>query len=121
VGAAIGVIVTSDNGSCDLTVGSAEKVSIYCDLGDLSATIDEAVAQTGSGFETGFGSIYLSVPADGVFSVQATGDSVTAEDMPDECVLNAASESAKTLSCNGATTDDPVYEANADGDVIFTF
>lgn len=63
-----------------------------------------------------------------MFSVRAaaiSGGTVTAENLPSGCTLNAASESAKTLSCGGATTDDPIYDVEADGTslagVVLTF
>ncbi len=118
VGAAMGVLVTSENGGCDLATGSASEISAHCDNGDMTATIDAAVPQTGAGFSTGNGSITLFLPTDGVFSVQAqalAGGTVSVENMPSTCELNAASDDSKTLSCNGATVDDPVYQAMADG------
>jgi hypothetical protein len=128
VGDAAGVLVTSDNGGCDIVAGVASEISVYCDNGDIRASIDGVTPQFGNGFSTGNGSITLAVPGDAVFSVQAeslAGGSVTAENMPDDCVLNEASASAKTLSCNGATTEDPVYTVKADGtslaDVVLTF
>jgi hypothetical protein len=118
VGAAVGVIVTSDNGGCDIRTGSASDVSVHCDNGDLTASIDEVSAQTGSGFSTGNGSIELSLPSEGVFSVQAQaldGGVVTINRLPDTCGVNEASDAAKTVSCNGATTQDPIYVADAQG------
>jgi hypothetical protein len=128
VAAASGVIVDSDNGDCDVTTGVASEITIQCDNGDLSASISDVTAQTGAGFSTGNGSIALSLPAGEVFSVQAAalaGGTVSVENMPSECTLAVASESAKTLSCNGATTEDPVYQVQADGtslaDVVLSF
>jgi hypothetical protein len=128
VGDAIGVIVDSDNGSCDIATGVASEISVHCDNGDLSASISDVTSQAGSGFSTGNGSITLSLPADAVFSVQAAalaGGTVTAENLPSGCTLEAASDHAKTLSCNGATTDDPIYQVKADGtslaDVVLVF
>jgi hypothetical protein len=124
VGAAMGVSVTSNNGSCVVTTGAASEVSVSCDNGGIEGTIEAEIAQTGSGFFSGNGDIVLSVPADGVFSVQASTDfgSVIAENMPESCELNGTVDSAKTLSCNGATTEDPIYDAYTEnGDVVFTF
>jgi hypothetical protein len=128
VGGAMGVLVTSDNGSCDIATGVASEISVHCDNGDLSASISDVTAQSGSGFSTGNGSITLSLPAGAVFSVQAAalaGGTVTVENLPSACTLAVGSESAKTLSCNGATTDDPVYQVEADGtslaDVVLSF
>jgi hypothetical protein len=128
VGGAMGVLVTSDNGGCDIATGAASEISVHCDNGDLSASISDVTAQNGSGFSTGNGSITLSLPAGAVFSVQAAalaGGTVTAENLPAGCTLAVGSESAKTLSCNGATTDDPVYQVEADGtslaDVVLSF
>jgi hypothetical protein len=117
VGAAVGVSVTSQNGSCDVATGTSD-VSIHCDNGDLTATVDAASPQTGSGFSTGNGSITLTLPADGVFSVQAqalAGGAVNVQNLPASCATNAASNSSKTVSCNGATSADPIYTAKADG------
>jgi hypothetical protein len=128
VAAASGVIVQSEVGSCDVVAGAASEISIHCDVGDLSASISDVTAQTGTGFSTGNGSIALSLPAGEVFSVMAAalaGGTVSVENMPAECTLAVGSESAKTLSCNGATTDDPIYEVQADGtslaDVVLSF
>jgi DUF4097 and DUF4098 domain-containing protein YvlB len=128
VAAANGVIVKSENGSCDVVTGAASKISIRCDNGLLSASISDVTGQSGTGFSTGNGSIALSLPARAVFSVQAAalaGGTVSVENMPAECTLAVASESAKTLSCNGATTADPVYQVRADGtsgaDVVLSF
>jgi hypothetical protein len=118
VGAAVGVIVTSDNGGCDIATGSASEVSVHCDNGDLTATIDAVSSQFGSGFSTGNGSVELSLPSEGVFSVQAQaldGGVVTINGLPDTCSVNEASDAAKTVSCNGATTQDPIYVALAEG------
>ncbi len=127
-GGAMGVLVTSDNGGCDVATGAASEISVHCDNGDLSASIADVTAQSGSGFSTGNGSITLDLPGDAVFSVQAAalaGGTVTADNLPSGCVLAAASESAKTLSCNGATTENPVYQVKADGtslaDVVLRF
>lgn len=128
VGAAVGVVVTSNNGGCDIATGAASDVSVHCDNGDLSASVAAASSQTGSGFSTGNGSITLSLPSDGIFSVQAqalAGGSVIIEGLPDACSVAEASNAAKTVSCNGATTQDPIYVAEADGtglaDVILSF
>jgi hypothetical protein len=128
VGAAAGVVVTSSNGGCDIRTGSASEVSVHCDNGDLTASIDAASAQTGSGFSTGNGSVELSLPSEGVFSVQAQaldGGDVRINGLPDACSVNEASDAAKTVSCNGATTEDPIYVAEAEGtglaDVILNF
>jgi hypothetical protein len=128
VGDAPAVIVDSENGSCNVNAGWAERISVYCDNGDLTASIDASVPQTGSGFATGNGSVELWLPPDGVFSVQAqalAGGVVTVADAPSSCVLATASEGSKTLSCNGATELDPVYVVVADGtslaDVVLRF
>lgn len=128
VGDAPAVIVDSENGSCNVNAGWAERISVYCDNGDLTASIDASVPQTGSGFATGNGSVDLSLPADGVFSVQAqalAGGVVTVEGEPSSCVVAEASAGSKTLSCNGATDLDPVYVVVADGtslaDVVLRF
>lgn len=128
VGGAVGVLVTSENGDCDVDAGGAAEISIACDNGDISASIEDVVEQSGSGFSTGNGAIRLSLPSDQVYSVQAAalaGGTVTAENLPSGCALNEASESAKTVSCNGATDEDPVYAVEADGtslaDVVLAF
>jgi hypothetical protein len=128
VAAANGVIVNSEVGGCDIATGAASEISIRCDVGDLSASISDVTEQTGTGFSTGNGSIALSLPAHAVFSVQAAalaGGTVSVENLPAECTLAVASESAKTLSCNGATTEDPIYQVKADGtslaDVVLSF
>jgi hypothetical protein len=127
VGSATAVTLTSGNGSCELVTGAAD-VSVHCENGDLSARLDTATPQSGQGFVTDNGSITLTLPPDGVFSVQAQalgGGSVKVEHLPGACTVNAASDAAKTLSCNGATDADPVYTAKADGtglaDVTLTF
>ena len=106
VGDAVGVEVTSNNGDCEVATGNASDVSVH----------------------TGNGSITLSLPSDGLFSVQAqalAGGRVIVDDLPDACSVNEASDAAKTVSCNGATTEDAIYVAEADGtslaDVILSF
>jgi hypothetical protein len=127
VGDSPSLVLTSENGDCDLTTGYAEHISVHCDNGDLRASVLGIAPQSGSGFSTGNGSIELSFPSDGVFSVQAqalAGGSVIS-DVPSSCLVNAASDAAKTVSCNGATDLDPVYSAVADGtglaDVVLSF
>jgi len=127
VGDSPSLILTSENGDCDLTTGYAEHISVHCDNGDLRASVLGIAPQSGSGFSTGNGSIELSFPSDGVFSVQAqavAGGSVVT-DVPSSCLTNAASGAAMTVSCNGATALDPVYSAVADGtglsDVVLSF
>jgi hypothetical protein len=119
VGDAVGVVVNSDNGSCNIATGAAENVSIACGNGDLEASIAAVPAtQSGTGFTTDNGEIVLALPADGKFSVQAQahdGGTVQVNGTPSGCTVNAASESAKTVACNGATTADPIYAANAHG------
>lgn len=128
VGAAVGVVVTSNNGGCDIATGSASDISVHCDNGDLTASIDAVSVQSGSGFSTGNGSVELSLPSDGIFSVQAqalAGGIVAINGLPASCSVNEASDAAKTVSCNGATSQDPIYVAEADGtslaDVILSF
>jgi hypothetical protein len=117
VGTAVGVTVTSDNGACDVAT-AASDVSVHCDNGDLTASIDAVTPQTGSGFSTGNGSITLSLPSDGAFSVEAqalAGGVVNVEHLPAACAVNMASNAAKTVSCNNATDADPIYTVKADG------
>lgn len=128
VGAAPGVIVTSDNGDCDLVVGRAERISVHCDNGDLRARVQEPAPQSGSGFSTGNGSIDLLLPPNGVFNVQAQalgGGVVLTRNVPSSCWLAPASDASKTLGCNGASGLDPIYSAVADGtalaDVVLRF
>ena len=128
VGAAVAVIVSSNNGSCDIATGSASNIDVHCDNGDLEASVSGVAPQAGSGFSTGNGSITLSLPSDAVFSVRAlalAGGTVEFDRLPDTCSVNALSDASKTVSCNGATTDDPEYTATADGtslaDVILVF
>jgi hypothetical protein len=126
---AFGLIATSDNGSCDVVTGIAEHVSVRCENGDLRATIESIPPfLDGNGFQTGNGSIHLRLPVDGVYSVSAeaiAGGTVVVEDLPSNCSVAEASAAAKTVSCNGATSEDPVYWATADGtglaDVVLEF
>lgn len=125
---ALGLVATSENGSCDVVTGVVEQLSVRCENGDLRGVIQWIWPQTGSGFQTGNGSIYLELPEDGVYSVSAeavAGGQVVVEDLPASCSVNAASEAAKTVSCNGATDQDPLYWATADGtslaDVVLSF
>jgi hypothetical protein len=126
VGDSPSLILTSDNGDCDLVTGAAEHISVHCDNGDLRARVQGLAPQTGSGFSTGNGSIQLAVPRDGQFNVQAQalgGGSVVSR-IADRCLV-LGSDAAKTASCNGATVLDPIYSAVADGtglaDVVLTF
>ena len=119
VGSAIGVLVTSDNGGCDVETGSARDISVSCDNGDLERPDFGGISDSvnGSGFSTGNGSITLALPAGGVFSVQAQalgGGEVVINGAPATCPVNEASPSAKTVSCNGATAADPIYQATAE-------
>jgi len=120
VGAAAGVVVHSGNGSCNVAAGSSD-VSVECKNGDLVASIDAPAPQTGSGFVTDNGSITLNLPSDGVFSVEAQaadGGTVSVDGLPDACTVDAASDASQTVSCNGATSDDPIYQVTAYGTAL---
>ena len=128
VGAAVGLTVTSDNGGCEIASGAAANIDVHCDNGDLDASISGVAPQAGSGFSTGNGSITLSLPSDGAYSVQAealAGGIVDVQNLPGVCTVNEASDAAKTVSCNDGTSADPVYTVSADGtslaDVILVF
>jgi hypothetical protein len=118
--------VNQDNGSTEVDfVGDATAVQVWSRNGDCEVATGNASAVS---VQTGNGSITLSLPSDGLFSVQAqalAGGEVIVDDLPDACSVNEASDSAKTVSCNGATTEDPIYGAVADGtslaDVILSF
>lgn len=119
VGDARGVLLNSENGRCEVAAGGAELIDLYCGNGDLSASV-AAVPETfvSGDFETGNGTIVLSFPAAAKFNVQAQahdGGVVDVTNVHTGCAVNASSESAKTISCNGATSEDPVYTANAHG------
>jgi len=109
----------SKNGSCSVGVGFARAIDVQCGFGDLAGFVP-AVPE---GFETarfltGRGDIGLRFPADYVFSVRAiseTGgqvDTTNAQDVG--CDVLIASDSSKTVVCNGATQADPVYDVVAD-------
>jgi hypothetical protein len=105
VAAAVGVVVDNNNGSCDVVTGSASSVSV----------------------NTGNGTITLTFPADGVFNVQAQAmaGGVVQNNLAGCAVVEGSTASAMTISCNGATSADPVYSAVADGtslaDVVLSF
>jgi hypothetical protein len=113
--------LTSNNGSCSVGVGFARTIDVECGFGDLTGVVPVVPEgfETAS-FLTGRGDIDLRFPADYVFSVRAlskTGgqvDVTNAEDVG--CDVLVASDSSKTVVCNGATQADPVYEVVADAE-----
>ena len=120
VGGALGVVLRSDNGSCQVNAGAAANIDLYCDNGGLTARVTDIATNFESGkFVTGNGSIELTFPAGGVFSIAARAmdggvvDTTSAEAAG--CLVQVASEASKTVSCNGATVADPEYSAQAQG------
>jgi hypothetical protein len=126
--------LTSQNGSCTVGLGLASVVDVECYFGDLTGVVPLVPEgfQTAS-LETGRGDIELRFPADYVFSVRAiskTGGQVDVTNAQDVgCDVLIASESSKTVVCNGATQEDPVYDVVADAtpeamlahDVVLSF
>jgi hypothetical protein len=116
-----GFTMVSENGSCDVGLGSARAVDLLCGFGDLTVNVP-VIAQNfeSATLRTGRGDIELRFPADGVFSVRALSNTGGSVDMSDAeasgCSVLVASESSKTAVCNGATEDDPVYDVTADAE-----
>lgn len=120
-GAATSFELSSANGDCRAHTGSsASNVNVSCDNGELTATLGGVPAGSlGGRFVTGNGGVNLTLPSGLRFNVQAqalaggivdTGNVATSG-----CTVQVASEASKTISCNGATSADPVYTAIADG------
>lgn len=121
VGRASELIVNSENGSCEVSTGSASVVDVYCDSGSLYGSIGDIPADFASAsLRTGRGNIQLVFPPGGVFVVQALSRSGGLVDVGTAeaagCTVEAASDSSKTISCNGGTSEDPLYEVIADDD-----
>ena len=124
----------SENGSCSVGAGFARAIDVECGFGDLTGVVP--VVPEGfetADFATGRGDIDLRFPADYVFSVRAlskTGGRVEVTNAQDVgCDVLVASDSSKTVVCNGATQADPVYNVVADAapdamiahDVVLSF
>lgn len=111
--------LVNENGSCDLNVGLATVIHVKCGFGDLTGAVPEVPESLETAtFETGRGDIELRFPDDEVFSVRAlsaTGGLVDVTHAEQAgCSVLVASESSKTVVCNGATQNDPVYDVAAD-------
>lgn len=114
--------VQSDNGSCDVNVGSARRVVVACGNGSLSGSVASVPADFESAeFVTQNGDIELNFPSSGVFSVSAYSEGGGIVDVGNAesagCTVEASAESSKTISCGGATDQDPVYTVNAEGNL----
>ena len=114
---AASVDVSSGNGSCGVVAGSPKTISVSCDNGDMTASLDGIAADSqGGSFTTGNGSIDLAMPS-GKFNVQAVahdgGKVNTAKNA--DCTVAGDAPDSKTVSCGGATTADPIYKADANG------
>jgi hypothetical protein len=128
-GNATSVKLNSGNGSCSVTSSAvATSVDLFCKNGDISANISGAPAGSGPrSIRAGLGDIGLSfVGATQPFNVQALApDGVvnTVNDVGAGCTVNAAAPNSKTISCNGGTSADPVFQVNADSlsDITLTF
>jgi len=120
-GAARSFELTSDNGSCRVHTGStAFSVNVSCANGELEATLGGVPAGAlGGRFASGNGGLALTLPSGQRFSIQAQalagGIVDTGTVATSGCTVQVASEASKTISCNGATSADPVYTAVADG------
>jgi hypothetical protein len=128
-GNATSVKLNSGNGSCSVTSSAvATSVDLFCDNGDLSANISGAPAGTGTrSIHTDLGDINLSfVGTIQPFNVQALargGVVNTVNDVAAGCTVQVAGPNSKTVSCNGGTSADPVFQVNADSlsDITLTF
>jgi hypothetical protein len=132
-GSAVGFSVKSDNGSCDVTTGAAAAtVDVFCDNGDLVASVGGVPAGSEPRkFATGNGTVDVdfSGAAGARFNVQAQARAGGIVDTTNAasagCAVQEASAGSKTVSCNGATSADPTYQAIADGtglaDVVLSF
>lgn len=126
-GSASAVKVHSDNGSCNITSSpTATSVDLHCENGDLAASISGAPPGAGTrSVRAGLGDIGLSFRgATQPFSVQAFAkDGVVNTDAAGGCMVQTAANNSKTVSCNGGTTDDPVFQVNAESlsDISLTF
>ncbi|HLV20943.1 MAG TPA: hypothetical protein VKZ49_08680 [Polyangiaceae bacterium] len=103
----------------DYTAQAADVIVRGQELGDIEARLTNVPPQ--ALFETEGDFIHLELPADGVFNVQALAreaigddDGIVTVNAPG-CDVAEASPGAKTVSCNGATAADPVYNATATG------
>jgi hypothetical protein len=120
-GAATSFGLSSANGDCLAHTGSsATSVDVSCDSGALIAALGGVPAGSlGGRFVTGNGGVNLTLPTGQRFNVQAQalagGIVDTGNVSTSGCTVQVASEASKTISCNGATSADPVYTAIADG------
>jgi hypothetical protein len=130
-GSATALSLSSDNGGCDVAAsGTAATLDVDCENGDVAVNVPGVPAGTGArSVRARFGDVGLSfagTPAGTKFNVQAfaqdgvvdTGNASSAG-----CTVNEAAPGSKTVSCNAATTADPVYAVNADSlsDIALTF
>ena len=129
VGAATHLGIASDNGACEFDAGStARTVDITCDNGDIKGTIPVPADAAGGKVSSGNGTVELGFGTGATpfnVSAQAMDGGTVTTTLGSACTENAASESSKTVSCNGATSANPTYTITAAGtslaDVVLTF
>lgn len=124
VGEARGIEVVSDNGGCEVSGGTAAtSIVVACDNGGVAAKVGAVPAGASGSFASGNGDLDLEISQSSKFSIQATASGVVdTTAAPSGCTVQEAAPNSKTVSCNGATTADPVFQANAEnGDVVLTF
>jgi len=118
-GVATHVGINSNNGQCDFNAGTAARtVDITCDNGDITGAIPVPADAANSTVTSGNGSIDLTFGTGATpfnVSAQAMDGGTVTTTLGSSCTENAASESAKTVSCNGATTANPTYTVTAAG------
>lgn len=131
-GSATAVNLKSDNGSSNVLVsGTATTLDLFGDNGDLSVSVPGVPPGAGArSIHTDLGDIRLSfqgVPAATKFSVQAFAPdgivNVNGAEAAGCALVDPVNPGSKTVSCNGASTADPVYKVNADSlsDIAVTF
>ena len=118
-GAATHLGIDSNNGSCEFDAGSAARsVDITCDNGDITGVIPVPADATGGPVTSGNGAIDLTFGTGATpfnVSAQAMDGGAVVTSLGSACTEQAASDSAKTVSCNGATSANPTYTITASG------
>jgi hypothetical protein len=128
-GNARAIELQSGNGTCQVaSSATAAALNVHCDNGDLAVTVTGAPPGSEPrtiGTEVGNIAVsFVNVPVADRFSVQAAASDAAVQIMSDAmCQVQETSASAKTVSCHGATSADPVYRVNAGSlsDVTLTF
>lgn len=113
------VRVQNETGDCNLDVGSASFIDIFCDVSDLTVNVRGVPDGTDKRrMENGLGDLVVNFPnTDQGFNVQARsgGSPIT---VTGDCEENRASDASLTVSCNDGVDGDPLYEVVSESSLV---